>query len=88
MRPAAPPASPQLLAKEHDAHQAAFEAMCGLFRLPADDAYVEGPEAERCARQYALAHMLADLWRSLVFLPRTMADCTTALAKVTAGRVL
>jgi hypothetical protein len=70
-----------------DAHAAAVEAFSSLFSLPDDDKMVEGAEVERLARQYALAHMLADLWRSLVTLPRTMWDCTAALAKAGAPQV-
>lgn len=77
-----------MIAKEEDARRAAAEALCGAFKLPGDEEYVEAGEAERATAQFALALLLADALIVVLRLPRTLWDCTNALGKAMAGRAM
>ncbi len=75
------PVDPGVIAKEVDAHQASVEAFSSLWSWPDPGEMVGAADAEQAARRWALVHMLADLWRVVVSLPRFNADNTKVLAE-------
>lgn len=80
--------SPEVAQRERDAHTAAVEAVTELLGFRVDDEDYVG-EREGCAlsRRYAGAHMVADLWRSVVLTqPQIAVKNTEALLHALVGK--
>lgn len=80
--------SPDILQRERDAHVAAVEAITELLDFRVDDEeYVGERDGVALSRRYAGAHMVADLWRSIVLTqPQVAVKNTEALLHALVGK--